>query len=377
MTKRMIFHRALGLGLALLLMVLWLAGCATRNPVSLRIVSAYSGKGIANATLTFTGSTGSESLASDATGTVSGRVQADRTQLTVEATGYQQALIQVANLTQLPTTVQLAPLFLGAGTVTSGGQPIAGASVIVWNMTTTTGPNGTFTFEGLAEGTYAGRITKRGFADATFNLVVGKNAKAVKVTLQEGQLLLLSSLAKLPAYELSASYHRTLGGEDKSFDGRVVKNGSDILVLSGDPLNPTASLMVRKGTGYVFESGTYVAKGDTAAAAARVLQESCEGLLGLPGTFSSRLFTIEKQVPVRLLGQACDVWSMSGRFTFEGEAVTATATVTVGTTGALTNIPVKIVLNARSQAFFDFVYDAVVEVISVNQAQAAALFPAQ
>jgi hypothetical protein len=94
-------------------------------------------------------------------------------------------------------------------------------------------------------------------------------------------------------------------------------------------------------------------------------------------TFSPRLFAIEKQASVKLLGQVCDVWSMSGRFTFEGEAVTATATVTVGTTDALANVPVKIVLNARSQAFFNFVYDAVVEVVSVDQAQAAARFPAQ
>ena len=375
MVKRTTFRRGLALGLALLLVMFSLAGCARRNPVSLRIVSAYSGKGVANAALTFTGSSGSESLGSDATGTVSGQVEADRTQMSVEATGYQKAFIQVVDLTQLPTTVQLAPLFLGAGTVTSGGQPIAGASVTVWNTTTATGSDGTFTFEGLAEGTYAGRVTKQGFADATFDLVVGKNAKAIKVTLQEGQLLSLSSLATLPAYELTASYHRTLGGEDKSFDGRVVKNGSDILVMSGDPANPTASLMVRGGTGYVFDNGAYAARGETAAAAAHVLQESCEGLLGLPATFSSRLFTIEKQAPVQLLGQACDVWSMSGRFTFEGEAVTATATVTVGTTGALASVPVKIVLNARSQSFFDFVYDAVVEVVSVDQAQAAARFP--
>ncbi len=148
-------------------------------------------------------------------------------------------------------------------------------------------------------------------------------------------------------------------------------------MMSGDLTNPTASLMVRGGTGYVFENGAYVAKGETAAAAARVLQESCEGLLGLPATFSPRLFTIEKQAPVQLLAQVCDVWSMSGRFTFEGEAVTATATVTVGTTGTLAGVPVKIVLNARSQSFFDFVYDAVVEVVSVDQAQAAARFPAQ
>jgi hypothetical protein len=306
---------------------------------------------------------------------VSGRVEADRIQLIVEATGYQKAFIQVVDLTQLPTTVQLAPLFLGAGTVTSGGQPIAGASVTVWNTTTATSSDGTFTFEGLAEGTYAGRVTKQGFADATFNLVVGKDAKAIKVTLQEGQLLSLSSLATLPAYELTASYHRTLGGEDKSFDGRVVKNKSDLLVMSGDPVNPTASLMVRGGTGYVFDNGAYTVRGETAAAAAHVLQESCEGLLGLPATFSPRLFTIEKQAPVQLLGQACDVWSISGRFMFEGEAVTATATVTVGTTDALANVPVKIVLNARSQSFFDFIYDAMVEVVSVDQTQAAARFP--
>ena len=295
----------------------------------------------------------------------------------VEATGYQKAFMQVTDLTKLPATVQLTPLFLGVGTVKSGGQPVVGASVTVWNTTTTTGADGTFTFEGLAEGTYAGRVTKQGFADATFDLVIVKNAKAVNVTLQEGQLLPLSSLATLPTYELTASYHRTLGGEDKSFDGRVVKNGSDILVMSGDPVNPTASLMVRGGTGYVFDNGAYTASGETAAAAAHVLQESCEGLLGLPATFSPRFFTIEKQPPVQLLGQTCDVWSMTGRFMFEGEAVTATATVTVGTTDALANIPVKIVLNARSQEFFNFVYDAVVEVVSVDQTQVAARFPAQ
>jgi hypothetical protein len=375
MMKRMTFHRVLALGLALLLVVFSLAGCAHRDAVSLRILSAYSGKGVANATLTFTGSSGSETLSSDATGTVSGQVEADRTQLGVEATGYQKAFTQVTDLTKLPATVQLTPLFLGVGTVTSGGQPVAGASVTVWNTTATTGTDGTFAFEGLAEGTYAGRVTKQGFADATFDLVIGKNAKAVNVTLQEGQLLVLSSLSTLPAYELTASYHRTLGGEDKSFDGRVVKNGSDILVMSGDPVNPTASLMVRGGTGYVFDNGTYTASSETAAAAAHVLQESCEGLLGLPATFSPNLFTIEKQAPAQLLGQTCDVWNMSGRFMFEGEAVTATATVTVGTTGALANVPVKIVLNARSQAFFDFVYDAVVEVVTVDQAQAAARFP--
>jgi len=375
MINRTSLHRAFALGLALLLVVFALGGCARRNTVSLRIVSAYSGKGVPGATLIFTGSSGSESLSSDATGTVSGKVQADRTQVDVEAIGYQKAFVQVADLTQLPATVQLSPLFLGAGTVTSGGQPVSGASVNVWNTTTTTGSTGTFTFEGLAEGTYVGRVMKQGYADATFDLIVGKDAKAARIVLQEGQLLPLSSLAALPAYEVTASYHRTLGGEERSFDGRIVKSGSDILVMSGDPANPTASLMVRGGTGYVFEHGAYVAKGETAAAAARILQESCEGLLGLPATFSPRLFAIEKQAQVQLLGQACDVWSMSGRFTFEGEAVTATATVTVGTTGTLTGVPVKIVLNARSQSFFDFVYDAVVEVVSIDQAQAAARFP--
>jgi hypothetical protein len=307
MMKRTTFHQALTLGLALMLVIFSLTGCARRNAVSLRIVSAYSGKGVANATLTFTGSSGSEFLGSDATGTVSGRVQADRIQMSVDATGYQRAFIQVADLTQLPTTVQLTPLFLGSGTVTSGGQPVAGASVTVWNTTTATGLDGTFTFEGIAEGTYAGRVTKQGFADATFDLIIGKNAKAVKVTLQEGQLLPLSSLATLPAYELTASYHRTLGAEDKSFDGRVVKNGSDILVMSGDPGNPTASLMVRGGTGYVFENGAYAARGETAAAAAHVLQESCEALLGLPATFSPRLFTRSRR--------QCNCW---GKYVMSG-----------------------------------------------------------
>src|ERR1035437_7134055 len=95
MMKRMTFHRVLALGLALLLVVFSLAGCAHRDAVSLRILSAYSGKGVANATLTFTGSSGSETLSSDATGTVSGQVEADRTQLGVEATGYQKAFTQV------------------------------------------------------------------------------------------------------------------------------------------------------------------------------------------------------------------------------------------------------------------------------------------
>jgi len=102
MMKRTAFHRVMALGLALLLVIFSLAGCARRNAVSLRIVSAHSGKGVANAALTFTGFSGSESLSSDATGMVSGRVEADRIQLSVEATGYQKAFIQVMDLTQLP-----------------------------------------------------------------------------------------------------------------------------------------------------------------------------------------------------------------------------------------------------------------------------------
>jgi len=144
--------RGLALGLALLLVIFSLAGCARRSAVSLRIVSVYSGKGVANATLTFTGSSGSETLSSDATGTVSGQVEADRTQMGVEATGYQKAFMQVTDLTKLPATVQLTPLFLGVGTVKSGGQPVVGASVTVWNTTTTTGSDGTFTFEGSQKG---------------------------------------------------------------------------------------------------------------------------------------------------------------------------------------------------------------------------------
>ncbi len=377
MMKRNITRRALALGLTLLLVVTMLAGCARRSAVSLRVVSAYSGKGISGAALTFTGEAGSESLGADATGAVSGQVQADLTQVTVEAPGYQQQFLQVEDLSQLPATVKLTPQYLGTGTVTSDGQPVSGASVVVWNTTVTTGTDGTFTFEGLAEGTYTGRVTKQGFADATFDLVVGKGTKPVKVVLQEGQLLALTSLATLPAYELTASYRRTWKGEDGSFEGRVVKNGEDLLVITGDPAQPSASLMVRGGAGYVFENGAYAVKGDTAAAAARVLRDTCEGLLGLPSTFSSRLFTIEKQASVQLLGQNCDVWNMKGRYTFEGETVTATATVTVGTKEALTNVPVRIVLNARSQTFFDFVYDASIEVVSVDQAQAAAQFPAQ
>jgi len=377
MMKRNSARRALVLGLTLLLVITALAGCARRTPISLRVISAYSGKAIAGAELTFSGGTGSQSLGSDATGAAAGQVQADLTQLTVEAPGYQKVFLQVEELAQLPSIVKMTPAYLATGTVTSDGQAIAGASVTVWNTTVTTGTNGAFMFEGLNEGTYTGRVTKQGFADATFDLVVGKGTKPVKIVLQEGQLLTLTSLASLPAYELIASYRRTWKGEDASFDGRVIKNGENLLVMTGEPARPTASLMVRGGIGYVFENGAYVAKGDTAAAAARVLRDTCEGLLGLPATFSSRLFTIEKQTLVQLLGQSCDVWNLKGRYTFEGEAVTATATVTVGTKDALAGVPVKIVLNARSQTFFDFVYDASIEVVSVDQSQAAARFPSQ
>lgn len=374
MIKRSMVRQVLALGIALLVVGMGLSGCARRVSVSLQIVSSYSGKGVPGATVTFGGSGNAQVLTSDGTGMASGMVQADRLQLSVEATGYQKAFLQVTDLAELPPSISVVPLFLGAGTVTCGGLPVAGATVTVWNTAVTTGADGSFTMEGLAEGTYVGRVTKQGYADATFSLVVGKGAKPAKITLKEGQLLSLSSLANLSAYELTASYHRTLGGEEKTFDGRIIKNGSDLLVMSGDPANPMASLMVRGGTGYTFENGAYVVKGETAAAAARVLQETCEGLLQLPATFSPRLFTIQKQAPAQLLGQACDVWTMSGQFTFEEEPVDATATVTVGTNGVLTGIPVKIVLNARSQSFFNFTYDAVVEIVSVDQAQVAARF---
>ncbi len=377
MMKRIVMRRAAALGLALLFVVTALAGCARRSAVSLMIVSSYSGGGISGAVLTFAGGTGAESLSSDAAGVASGQVQADRTQLTVEAAGYQKAFLQVGELAQLPDTVKLTPLYLGTGIVLSDGEPVAGASVNVWNTTVTTGTDGSFTFEGLKEGTYTGRVTKQGFADATFNLVIGKGTKPVNVALQEGQLLPLTAVATLPAYELTASYHRTLKGEAGSFDGRVVKNGADVLVMTGDPAQPAASLMLRGGTGYALEGGTYTAKGETAAAAVRVLQNTCEGLLELPSTFSSRQFTAEKQAQTQLLGQPCDVWNIRGRYIFDGEAVTATATVTVGTRDTLAGVPVKIVLNARSQAFFDFVYDASIEIVSVDQAQTAARFPTQ
>ena len=377
MVNRAGMRRALIIGIVLLLVGVELSGCARRVSVSLRIVSTYSGKGVAGASVTFSNSGDAQVLSSDTSGTVSGLVQADRTQLTVDVPGYQKAFLQVSDLTALPPSIRVEPLFLGTGTVTSGGQPVGGATVNVWNNTTTTSSDGSFVFEGLAEGTYVGRVTKQGYADATFNLIVGKGAKPAKVVLEEGQLLPLSSLATLPAYELTASYRRTLNGEDKSFDGGVVKNGSDVLVISGDPANPTASLMVRNGVGYTLEQGSYKSAGETAAAAAHVLEQTCEDLLQLPATFSPRFFAIQKQAQVQLLGQACNVWSMSGRYNFEGEPVTATATVTVGTSGTLAGIPLKIVLNARSQSFFNFVYDAVVEVVSVDQSQIAARFPSQ
>jgi hypothetical protein len=370
-------HRAIALCLVLLAVVSFVAGCARQVPVSLSVLSSYSGRGIPDATVTFTGPSGSQTVVTDSSGRATARIQQDRVQVSVTASGYQKAFLQAADLTQLPASIRLDPLYLGAGTVTSAGQPVAGATVSVWNTTTTTGQDGSFVVEGFAEGTYAGRVTKQGFADATFQLVIGKETKPVEVVLQEGQLLPLSSLAMLPAYELQASYHRTLSGEEKSFDGTVLKSGGDILVLSGDLQSPTAALMVRGGQGYVYDNGSYVLKGDTAAAAARIVQQSCEDLLGLPATFSPRRFTIEQQTSVQALGQECSVWSMSGSFTFEGEEVTATATATVGTKDALASIPVKIVLNARSQTFFDFVYDAVVEVTSVDSSTVAARFPAQ
>lgn len=374
MKNRNIFCRALALGLAVLLAMVS-AGCTRRAQVSLKVLSSYSGRSIEEATLTFDGEGTTASLRTDQAGMASGLVPADTVRLTVEATGYEASVLDVKKLSDLPTAIEMKPLYLGRGTVTSEGQPVTGAAVTVWNRMTQTGTDGTFTVEGLATGTYAGRVSKQGFADATFNLVVGPNAKPISIVLQEGQLLALASPGTLSAYEMTVSYHRTLKGDPGAFDGRVVKNDGDFLVLTGDPVQPAAALMVRGGTGYALENGRYVVKGETAMLAAGILKDTSEGLLRLPSTFSARQFTAEKQAPAQMLGQQCDLWSMRGRTTFEGEAVTVTATVSVGTTGALAGVPVKIVINARSQSFFDFVYDATVEIVSVDHVATAARFP--
>lgn len=374
MKNRNIFCRGLALGLAVLLVVIP-AGCTRRAQVSLKVLSSYSGGSIEEATLTFDSGDTTASLHTDQTGMASGFVPVDTVRLTVEATGYETSVLDVKKLSDLPTAIEMKPLYLGMGTVTSEGQPVAGAAVAVWNRTTETGTDGTFTVEGLATGTYAGRVSKQGFADATFSLVVGPDAEPVSIVLQEGQLLALASPGTLTAYEITVSYSRTLKGESGAFDGRVVKNGGDFLVLTGDPAQPAAALMVREGTGYALENGRYVVKGETAMLAAGILKDTSEGLLRLPSTFSARQFTAEKQASAQKLGQRCDTWNMRGRTTFEGEAVTVTATVSIGTAGALAGVPVKIVINARSQSFFDFVYDAVVEIVSVDQGAAAARFP--
>ena len=374
MKNRNIFCRGLALGLAVLLVVIP-AGCTRRAQVSLKVLSSYSGGSIEEATLTFDSGDTTTSLHTDQTGMASGFVPVDTVRLTVEATGYETSVLDVKKLSDLPTAIEMKPLYLGMGTVISEGQPVAGAAVAVWNRTTETGTDGTFTVEGLATGTYAGRVSKQGFADATFSLVVGPDAEPVSIVLQEGQLLALASPGTLTAYEITVSYSRTLKGESGAFDGRVVKNGGDFLVLTGDPAQPAAALMVREGTGYALENGRYVVKGETAMLAAGILKDTSEGLLRLPSTFSARQFTAEKQASAQKLGQRCDTWNMRGRTTFEGEAVTVTATVSIGTAGALAGVPVKIVINARSQSFFDFVYDAVVEIVSVDQGAAAARFP--
>lgn len=374
MKNRNIFCRGLALGLAVLLVVIP-AGCTRRAQVSLKVLSSYSGGSIEEATLTFDSGDTTTSLHTDQTGMASGFVPVDTVRLTVEATGYETSVLDVKKLSDLPTAIEMKPLYLGMGTVISEGQPVAGAAVAVWNRTTETGTDGTFTVEGLATGTYAGRVSKQGFADATFSLVVGPDAEPVSIVLQEGQLLALASPGTLTAYEITVSYSRTLKGESGAFDGRVVKNGGDFLVLTGDPAQPAAALMVREGTGYALENGRYVVKGETAMLAAGILKDTSEGLLRLPSTFSARQFTAEKQASAQKLGQRCDTWNMRGRTTFEGEAVTVTATVSIGTAGALAGVPVRIVINARSQSFFDFVYDAVVEIVSVDQGAAAARFP--
>ncbi len=367
--------RALALGMIVMLTVAALAGCARQSSVSVQVVSARSGAGIPGATMTFGG--GSDVLTADSKGAVTGKVAASETQVTVEAAGYQKASLTVADPAQLPTTVKLTPSFLITGVVSTAGQPVAGATVTIWNKTVTTAADGSFALEGLASGSYTGRVSKQGFADATFEVASGSTAP-VQVTLQEGQLLPLTSPATLPAYQLTASYQRTLKGEDKAFSGTVVKNGDDVLVLTGSAANPADALMVRGGTGYVLQNGSYVPKGATAAAAAQVLQHACEDLLMLPATFSGRTFTMQKQDgTVALLGQECAVYDLSGTTVYERQNVKATATVTVGTSGALANVPVKIVLHASNTAFFDFTYDATVALTSIDQGQAAAAFPAQ
>jgi hypothetical protein len=368
--------RALTLCLIVAVCLAALTGCTPRTAVSLQVLSARSGGSIATATATFTGTSGTTVLEAGTAGVIAGQVEVDRTQLTVEATGYKAVSLSVDDLQRLPPTVTLAPLFLGTGMVTAGGQPLAGATVTVWNLVVTTGSDGSFAIEGLAEGSYTGRVTRPGFADATFEMKVGSTAPSVQIALQEGKLLNLVSPARLPSYVIAASYRRTLKAQDHSFDGQVVRSGENLLITSGDPLYPSSSLMLREGVGYVLENGTYVAKGDTAAAAARILRQTCEDLLMLPTTFSGRFFTIEKRAQAEtLLGQPCELWGMSGRFLFEGESVTATATVAVGTRDSLAGVPVRIVFNAQSAAFFDFVYDAKVEIVSIDQSSVSARFP--
>lgn len=368
--------RALTLCLIVAVCLAALTGCTPRTAVSLQVLSARSGGSIATATATFTGTSGTTVLEAGTAGVIAGQVEVDRTQLTVEATGYKAVSLSVDDLQRLPPTVSLTPLFLGTGIVTAGGQPLAGATVTVWNLVVTTGSDGSFSIEGLAEGSYTGRVTRPGFADATFEMKVGSTAPSVQIALQEGKLLNLVSPARLPSYVIAASYRRTLKAQDHSFDGQVVRSGENLLITSGDPLYPSSSLMLREGVGYVLENGTYVAKGDTAAAAARILRQTCEDLLMLPTTFSGRFFTIEKRAQAEtLLGQPCELWGMSGRFLFEGESVTATATVAVGTRDSLAGVPVRIVFNAQSAAFFDFVYDAKVEIVSIDQSSVSARFP--
>ncbi len=171
--------RGLALGLALLLAAFSLPGCSRRNAVSLRVVSEYSGRGVANAALTFTGSSGSESLASDATGTVVGTSPgrpdtAERGSCRIPESVRPGGRSHPAARDHF--VVPTLPWSRDGGVCRPAH---IWSPVTVWNTTTTTRADGTFTFEGLAEGTYAGRVTKQGFADATFSLVVGEGAKAV------------------------------------------------------------------------------------------------------------------------------------------------------------------------------------------------------
>lgn len=149
--------RVLTLGLILAVFLTVSVGCAPRTSVSMHVESARSGRGIVTAAATFAGASGTTALAADASATISGRVEVDRTLVTIEAAGYKTLSLSVDDLRDIPPTVALTPLYLGTGLVTAGGLPLAGATVTVWNVAVTTESDGSFAVEGLAEGSYTGR----------------------------------------------------------------------------------------------------------------------------------------------------------------------------------------------------------------------------